>query len=100
MSKIEDRVCEKIQGRAKLGLSKYGISLEKREDLDFIEWMIHLQEELMDATVYIEKVIDSDILNALENMVAIARMDEWHKSTTGRQLMLKDAEEVLKKLGK
>ena len=57
MSKIEDRVCDKIKERANLGLRKYGVTLEDRGDLNFIDWMIHLQEELMYASVYIEKII-------------------------------------------
>jgi hypothetical protein len=28
----------------------------ERDDLTFIEWIQHLQEELMDAVVYIEKI--------------------------------------------
>ena len=55
MSKIEDSVCKKIQDRASVGKKKYGVTME-RNDLSFKEWMIHLQEELMDAIVYIEKI--------------------------------------------
>ena len=57
MSKIEDSVCKKIQDRAKVGKKKYGVTME-RDDLSFKEWMIHLQEELMDATVYSEKHLE------------------------------------------
>ena len=56
MSKIEDKVCEKIQGRAEVGLKKYGVSMAD-EVLSLREWLIHLQEELMDAAVYVEKLI-------------------------------------------
>ena len=58
MSKVEDSVCKKILDRAKVGKEKYGVTME-RDDLNFIQWMTHLQEELMDATVYIEKVINN-----------------------------------------
>ena len=58
MSKIEDSVCKKILDRAKVGKEKYGVTME-RGDLNFKEWMTHLQEELMDAIVYIEKVINN-----------------------------------------
>ena len=58
MSKIEDSVCKKILDRAKVGKKKYGVTME-RGDLNFKEWMTHLQEELMDAIVYIEKVINN-----------------------------------------
>ena len=57
MSKIEDAVCKKIQDRAKVGKKKYGVTME-RDDLSFVQWMTHLQEELMDAIVYIEKTLE------------------------------------------
>jgi len=56
VSKIEDKVCIKILDRAEVGQKKYGTTME-REDLSKEEWLIHLQEELMDATVYIEKIL-------------------------------------------
>lgn len=59
MSNIEDKVCAKIQARAEVGEKKYGTTME-REDLTFIEWLTHLQEELMDATVYVQKLIDCE----------------------------------------
>jgi len=59
MSKIEDKVCAKIQARAELGERKYGTTME-RNDLTGRQWLTHLQEELMDAVVYIQKLIDYD----------------------------------------
>lgn len=56
MSKIEDNVIIKIAKRTIAGLTKYGTTME-RDDLSKKEWMIHLQEELMDACVYLEKCI-------------------------------------------
>jgi hypothetical protein len=32
----------------------------ERDDLTFAQWIQHLQEELMDAVVYIEKIKQSD----------------------------------------
>jgi hypothetical protein len=57
MSKIENRVCKKIEERAEVGKNKYGVTMD-REDLSKEQWLIHLQEELMDASVYIEKLLD------------------------------------------
>lgn len=57
MSKIEDRVSEKLLSRAERGFSKYGVTME-REDLSKEEWLIHLQEELLDGAVYIEKLLE------------------------------------------
>lgn len=56
MSKHEDEVCKKIQARAEVGKAKYGVSME-RTDLNIVEWLTHLQEELMDACVYTERLI-------------------------------------------
>ena len=58
MSKIEDEVCRKIQARADVGLSKYGVTLE-REDLRELEWLIHAQEEAMDFVNYLEVLIQA-----------------------------------------
>ncbi len=41
--------------RSAIGRKKYGTTME-RGDLNFVEWLQHLQEELMDATLYIEKL--------------------------------------------
>tara|TARA_R100001460_G_scaffold1040_1_gene4222 strand:- start:89 stop:283 length:195 start_codon:yes stop_codon:yes gene_type:complete len=57
MSRIEDEVCEKIQGRAKVGEVKYGVTME-RADLTLLEWLQHLQEELMDAAVYVQRLME------------------------------------------
>jgi hypothetical protein len=59
MSKIEESVITKIRERADIGKNKYGVTME-RNDLNIIQWLTHLQEELMDAAVYLEKVIQSD----------------------------------------
>ena len=56
MSKIEELVIEKIRGRAEVGKSKYGVTME-RSDLDIEAWLIHLQEEMMDGVVYVEKLL-------------------------------------------
>jgi hypothetical protein len=49
------KVLAKYYERSKLGIQKYGRTLD-RDDLNLIEWLNHLQEELMDATLYIEKL--------------------------------------------
>lgn len=58
MSRIEDIVCSKIQIRAGVGLEKYGTTME-RSDLSITEWLTHLQEELMDASVYVERLLET-----------------------------------------
>ena len=45
----------KFEERSQRGMQKYGTNLE-REDLNLQEWLNHLQEELMDATLYVERL--------------------------------------------
>ena len=45
----------KFEARSQRGIEKYHTTLE-REDLNLQEWLNHLQEELMDATLYIERL--------------------------------------------
>jgi len=57
--KVEDpivlKVMTKFYDRSQRGIEKYGTMLT-RTDLNFTDWLNHLQEELMDATLYIEKL--------------------------------------------
>jgi len=55
MSKIEQQVIDKINQRAAIGKNKYGVTME-RQDLEKADWLNHLQEELLDAIIYIEKL--------------------------------------------
>ena len=55
MSRIEEQVIKLIRKRAEIGEGKYGVTLE-RKDLNLFEWLQHLQEELMDAACYVEKL--------------------------------------------
>ena len=52
---IVESVLEKFKQRSKEGIKKYGVTMD-RKDLNGLEWLTHLQEELMDATLYIEKL--------------------------------------------
>ena len=53
--KIVQKVIEAYKERSKVGIEKYGQTME-REDLSALDWLQHLQEELMDATLYIESL--------------------------------------------
>ena len=57
MSRIEELVIERIRQRAEVGKVKYGTTLE-RDDLSVKEWLVHLQEELLDGAGYIQKLIE------------------------------------------
>jgi hypothetical protein len=55
MDKNVEKVITQLRDREEEGLRKYGVNTE-RVDLTKLEWLQHLQEELMDASVYIEKL--------------------------------------------
>ena len=57
MDSIVRKVIEAFKKRSERGLEKYGTTLD-RNDLTHLEWLQHLQEEMMDATLYIEKLKD------------------------------------------
>lgn len=54
--KIEQKVIDKIKQRQKVGFKKYGITVQDNP-LTNTQWLIHLQEELLDGAIYIEKLL-------------------------------------------
>ena len=57
MSETLNKVIEKFQQREQVGLNKYGTTVD-RKDYTSHDWLVHLQEELMDATLYVQRLID------------------------------------------
>lgn len=56
MDKNVESVCARLRERSEVGIRKYGVTTE-RGDLSRADWLRHLQEELMDAAVYIEAAL-------------------------------------------
>ena len=54
---IVERVCQRLIDRSIAGQRKYGKKMT-RQDIDFLGWLNHLQEELLDAAVYVERLKD------------------------------------------
>ena len=52
---IIERVIQKFIKRSEVGFKKYGVTL-KDDYQSFDTWLSHVQEELMDAVNYIEKI--------------------------------------------
>lgn len=50
---IEDRVVAKIRERGKIGREEHGASMD-RKDVSYQGWLLHHQEELLDAAQYVE----------------------------------------------
>ena len=52
---IVQTVIQNFEKRSIIGYLKYGTNLD-RVDLTYMQWINHLQEELMDAILYLEKI--------------------------------------------
>jgi hypothetical protein len=59
--KYVNRVLNRFKERSEVGIKKYSTTLE-RNDLNVLLWLTHLQEELMDATLYIERLKDEQVV--------------------------------------
>lgn len=51
---VVERVVNKFVTRSDVGYAKYGITLEDDKS-NIFQWLNHLQEELMDAVLYLQK---------------------------------------------
>lgn len=52
---VVDNVIDKYYERSQIGIKKYGSTLKQNNHDNYLK---HLQEELMDATLYLQKLID------------------------------------------
>ncbi|MEJ7932560.1 hypothetical protein WG922_21500 [Ramlibacter sp. AN1015] len=55
--RVIEQVREKLLQRSQAGIAKYGTTLD-RDDLRGVEWLQHLQEELLDAAGYLQRLIN------------------------------------------
>lgn len=53
----EAKVCQDIADRQKLGIAKYGTTVESNP-LTQKEWLTHAYQEALDLAVYLRKLID------------------------------------------
>jgi len=63
-------VLNKFIERSSFGKKKYGTDLD-RDDLSLLDWIQHTQEELMDATLYLEKL----------KKTVLEKLDQQEKNT-------------------
>ena len=52
---VVESVIDKFKQRSEAGIKKYGTTLD-RNDLTLEQWINHVQEELMDAVLYLQKL--------------------------------------------
>ena len=76
-------------------------------DAEWEEFCQTLGQEVMDdeqvAKLFAQRMLakrgaapDAELVRVLSDMVVIAREDDWHRATTGRQIVLASAERILK----
>ena len=74
---IVDSVVDKFISRSDVGYKKYGVTLEQDQSRIF-EWLNHLQEELMDAVLYLQKakeVYSEDFMDAVVRRMELNEKD-------------------------
>lgn len=54
--KIISSVIGDILSREKKGMETYGTTMD-RDDLTEIDWLVHTYEEMLDAAIYLKKLI-------------------------------------------
>jgi hypothetical protein len=74
---IVETVIDKYYERSQTGITKYGTTLENNNSDNYL---IHLQEELMDATLYIQKLMH------LKKEITILVKDYPNDSDLGRKI--------------
>tara|TARA_R110002153_G_scaffold174394_1_gene327583 strand:- start:1169 stop:1450 length:282 start_codon:yes stop_codon:yes gene_type:complete len=72
---VVNRVVDKFVSRSDVGFQKYGITLEDDKSKMF-EWLNHLQEELMDAVLYLQKAKETYTDEEQERMNALFDINE------------------------
>jgi|TARA_E500000318_G_scaffold100649_1_gene103497 hypothetical protein len=75
---VVERVVDKFVSRSDVGFAKYGVTLEDDKS-NLFQWINHLQEELMDAVLYLQKLKES---STEEMQEALLKNMEIHEETT------------------
>jgi hypothetical protein len=72
-----------LRAREKMGIEKYGISVDKAK-LDAIQWMQHAYEESLDHAIYMKKLI----LQSKVDILKMSRDNEHVEDVSKDQLKL------------
>ena len=75
---VVERVVDKFVSRSDVGFAKYGVTLEDDKS-NLFAWINHLQEELMDAVLYMQKLKESSMEEMQE---ALLKNIEVYEETT------------------
>lgn len=84
MDSIVTAVIDKFKQRSEFGKAKYGTDLD-RKDLSILEWIVHAQEEHMDAILYLEKLkVELKDLQVILDRGTANNVLEVTKTSSGR----------------
>jgi hypothetical protein len=72
-----------LRAREKMGIEKYGISVDKAK-LDAIQWMQHAYEESLDHAIYMKKLI----LQSKVDILKMSRDNDHVEEVSKDQLKL------------
>jgi len=75
---VVERVVDKFVSRSDVGFAKYGVTLNDDKS-NLFAWINHLQEELMDAVLYMQKLKESSTEEIQE---ALLKNIEVYEETT------------------
>ena len=75
---VVERVVNKFVSRSDVGFAKYGVTLEEDKS-NIFQWVNHLQEELMDAVLYLQKLKETTTEELQE---ALLKNIEIHEEET------------------
>ena len=65
---VVELVVNKFVTRSDVGYSKYGVTLEDDKS-NIFQWLNHLQEELMDAVLYLQKLKETTTVEMEEALL-------------------------------
>jgi len=72
---VVERVVEKFVSRSDVGYKKYGVTLDEDKS-NIFQWINHLQEELMDAVLYLQKLKEESTVELQEAILNSIQVNE------------------------
>jgi hypothetical protein len=72
---VVERVVDKFVSRSDVGYKKYGVTLDEDKS-NIFQWINHLQEELMDAVLYLQKLKEESTVELQEALLNSIQVNE------------------------
>ena len=72
---VVERVVDKLVSRSDVGFEKYGVTLDQDRS-NIFAWINHLQEELMDAVLYLQKLKEESTVELQEAILNSIQVNE------------------------